>query len=118
MSDHYYNSGEVANIGDEVERSSVGQDSVGTQTNAETGARAKVVEFQNFHGDPYLSIKWDRTDPRCHGQCDGGYNATSFNLIRRANEQTGVKQTQPKPSVSCGCPLALLMSQGCRCGGC
>lgn len=44
---------------------------------ATTGATAKVAGYKNG----FVTLEWDRTNPLCHGQRDGGYVEEDFELI-------------------------------------
>jgi hypothetical protein len=47
---------------------------------AEPGAEAFVLS-PPFDADKWLRIRWDRSDPRVHTQCDGGYLVENFEVI-------------------------------------
>jgi len=49
---------------------------------AKIGATGKVYKHStNPYGEIYIHVKWDRTNPLCDGQADGGYYPKGFELV-------------------------------------
>lgn len=82
---------------------------------ATTGARATVERFTI--SNTTIQIQWDKSDPRHNGQNNGGYSASSFDLVSRAgklSENSSVKQSSVVGE--CTCPKEVWLFAGCKCG--